>query len=263
MAGPDWHHFPALHARLASPLRPAPGDVAGFRRAIEGGDGKVLLLGVTPELSVLGQSLVAVDASPRMIERVWPGDSDGRRAILGEWSALPFENGSFDAVIGDGSLNSAPDRLERVLAEAKRVLAPSGRAVFRLFCSPELPESLSAIEADVAAGRGGNIHALKWRIAMALAAARPDAVVFARSILAEFNRMFPGRDRLAAATGWSREEIATLDAYVDADHSLGFWTLSRTIGIAASYFASASVTGGEGYPLAERCPIVTFGNEPS
>jgi SAM-dependent methyltransferase len=263
MAGPEWHHFPALHGRLAPPLRPAPGDVANFRAAIAGSDRRVLLLGVTPELSVLGQSLVAIDGSPSMVERIWPGDREGRRAILGEWSALPFDDGSFDAVIGDGSLNSAPHQVGKVLTEAKRVLAPAGRAAFRLFASPEAPESLEAIEQDVTGGRGGNIHALKWRIGMALAASDPCATVFSRSILDQFNRMFPDREGLAAATGWTRDEIATVDAYVDSDHSLAFWTLPDTIALAAPHFATASVADGTGYPLAERCPTVTFGNEPA
>ena len=263
MPGPEWHHFPALHGRLAPPLRPAPADVSNFRAAIAGSDRRVLLLGVTPELSVLGQSLVAIDASPVMIERIWPGDRPDRRALLGQWSALPFEDGAFDAVIGDGSLNSAPHHVDTVLAETKRVLAPSGRAVFRLFCAPETPQSLETIAQDVIGGRGGNIHALKWRIGMALAAGNPESIVHSRSILAEFDRLFPDRDRLAATTGWAREEIATLDAYVGSDHSLAFWTLSRTIALAGPHFAKASATEGAGYPLAERCPTVTFTNEPA
>ena len=263
MAGPEWHHFPALHGRLAPPLRPAPADVSNFRAAIAGSDRRVLLLGVTPELSVLGQSLVAIDGSPSMVERIWPGDRADRRALLGQWSALPFDDGSFDAVIGDGSLNSAPHQVDKVLAEARRVLAPAGRAVFRLFASPETPESFEAIEQDVAGGRGGNIHALKWRIGMVLAASGPGAAVFARSILDQFNRMFPDRARLAAATGWTRDEIATVDAYVDSEHSLAFWTLPETIALAAPYFTTASVAEGAGYPLAELCPTVTFGNEPA
>jgi hypothetical protein len=59
-----------------------------------------MLLGVTPQLAGLGGDLVAVDNSPKMLAQVWPGDAADRRAILADWTALPFAAGEFDAVIG-------------------------------------------------------------------------------------------------------------------------------------------------------------------
>jgi len=254
----EWRHFAAVFDKLGAPLRPSAGDVAHVRRAIAGRDGKVLLLGVTPELSVLGRELIAVDISPRMIAGVWPGDGDHRRAILGDWTKLPFDNSTFDAVIGDGSLNSAPEALDPLLREIRRVLSPAGTAVFRVFCSPEEPETLLSIQQDIDAGWPGNLHALKWRIAMVIAASMPDAIVPVRTILATFNQMYPDRARLAAATGWSLDEISTVDAYDGADHSLGFPTLPRMLELAAPWFRDALVLPGAGYPLAERCPTIAW-----
>lgn len=256
LATKDWHNFAGVHARLRAPLRPAPGDIENFRRSAAGDDKRVLLLGVTPELSVLGRELTAIDNSPRMLANVWPGDREGRRAILGDWTDLPFASGSFDAVIGDASLNAAPEQVEEVLAEAKRVLCPGGKLAFRLFCSPEEPETLDFIRTDVFAGWPGNLHALKWRIAMAVAASAPRAIVPVQQILAAFDRMFPHRAELAAATGWPAEDIATLDAYVGADHSLGFWTLSIMKSRIGRHFPDLSVVPASDYPLAERCPMV-------
>jgi SAM-dependent methyltransferase len=254
----EWPHFASVFRRLGSPLRPSPGDVDRVRRAIAGRDARVLLLGVTPELSVLGKHLFAIDNSPRMITQIWPGDSARCQAMLGDWADLQFDAGSFDAVIGDGSLNSAPERLGQVLAEARRVLATGGKAVFRLFCSPEAPETLSAIRREVEAGRAGNVHALKWRIAMTLAASMPGAVVPVRTILAAFNEMFPDRIQLSTSTGWTADEIATLDAYVGAEHSLAFPTLLQMLAMAEPFFSGAAVRRGSGYPLAERCPTVVW-----
>jgi SAM-dependent methyltransferase len=211
---------------------------------------------VTPELSVLGPDLTAVDNSPRMLAEVWPGDGEARRAILADWTDLPFAQGTFDAVIGDGSLNSAPEAVDEVLTEAKRVLAPGGKAAFRLFCAPEEAETLQSIMDDLGAGWPGNVHALKWRIAMVLAAPRPRAIVPVREILGEFNRMFPDRTALAARTGWSQDDIATLDAYVGADHSLGFPSLSAFLRDFERHFRKVCVVRASGYPLAERCPTV-------
>ena len=250
-----WRNFPGVYGKLRPPLRPSPTDVDNFRRAVAP-DARVLLLGVTPELSVLGGQLTALDNSLRMLAGVWPGDRADRRALLGDWTDLPFSSASFEAVIGDGSLNSAPDQVEEVLSEVCRVLASGGKAAFRLFCAPEHPETLESIAAETLAESGDNLHALKWRIAMSIAAAKPRAIVPVREILEAFNRMFPDRSALAAATGWPADDIATLDAYVGADHSLGFPTLSAFRAMLERHFSSISLCPGAAYPLAERCPTV-------
>ena len=215
-----------------------------------------MLLGVTPQLARLGNDLVAVDNSPKMLAQVWPGGAANRRAMLADWTDLPFAAGEFGAVIGDAPLNAAPHHAEIVVAEVSRVLAPNGRFAFRAFCSPEKPESLEAIRAEALAGRVGNLHALKWRIAMALAASRPAAIVAVVDILASFNALFPDRSELAGRTGWSMAEIETLDAYVGAEHSLSFPTLQSVIDLVNSQFSGVGVTSVEGYPLAERCPTI-------
>ena len=257
-SGQEWRHFADVFHRLRSPLRPTPGDVARIAGAIAGSDTRVLLLGATPELARLGETLIAVDYSPRVIAAVWPGDDQTHRAMIGDWTQLPFPGQAFDAVIGDGSLNAASGHAGAVLAEIRRVLTPGGRAVFRAFCSPECAESLAAIAADVAAGWPGNVHALKWRIAMSLAAGREHAIVPVTAILDAFDATFPDRAAVAAATGWAADEIATLDAYRGADHSLGFPTLPRLRELGAAHFAACEIHPGTGYPLAERCPTIAL-----
>jgi SAM-dependent methyltransferase len=254
----EWKNFACVFDKLGPPLRPTPGDVANVESGISGFDEHVLLLGVTPELSVLGKSLVAIDNSPRMIERVWPGDTERRRAMIGDWTELPFDSSTFDAVIGDGAFNAAPDVMEQVLGEIRRVLRPGGRAALRLFCSPETPETLRQIQRDPDRGSSDNVHAMKWRIAMSLAAATPNAVVSVRKILEAFNGMFPDRDRLACRTGWSVEDIGTLDAYADADHSLAFPTLGQILNVAGCYLGQVGVLRGARYPLADRCPTIVW-----
>ena len=252
----EWRNFANVFDRLGPPLRPSLADVARFEQAVRGHDRRLLLLGVTPELAMLGLDLTAVDNSPRMLAGVWPGDGPGRKARLGDWTDLPFEDASFDAVIGDGALNSAAGFVGPVLGEIARVLVSGGKAAFRLFCSPDEPETLSAIRGDLEST--GNVHALKWRVAMALAASKPDAVIPVRDILEAFNALVPDRASLAAKTGWSLAEIDTLDAYDGADHSLGFPTLQQMLALAAPFFGRAAVLGSGGYPLAERCPVVVW-----
>lgn len=224
-------------------------------------DKHVLLLGVTPELSVLGEELIAVDNSRRMIERVWPGDDERRRAIVADWTALPFDDDTFDAVMGDGAINSAPEAAEQVARELRRVLRPGGRAVFRMFCSPDKAEDLLAIAADVDPAWAANLHSLKWRIAMSLAASTENGIIPVQTILRTFNEMFPDRAELAARTGWSLEEIATLDAYSGADHNMRFPTLAGILALAAPYLKHVSLLPGADYPLAERCPTIVWSTD--
>ena len=255
--GASWRHFPGVYNRLAPPLRPAPSDAERMRAAISPHDDQTLLLGVTPGLATLGQNLIAVEGSRAMIDRLWPGDQPNRRALVGDWTALPFEAGRFGSVIGDGALNSVASGLESLIDEIARVLREGGIAAQRVFASPDDREPLENVRSDALNGRVGIVHALKWRIAMAIAHA-PDYLVPVADILDAFNSMFPDRAELASVTGWDRSSIDTLDAYVGAWHSLCFPTLRALQDISASRFATWRVVESEGYPLAERCPLIVW-----
>lgn len=252
-----WRNFPGVYNRLAPPLRPAPGDVELMRAAIAPHDDQTLLLGVTPGIATLGQNLIAVEGSRAMIDRLWPGDQPDRRALVGDWTALPFEAGRFGAVIGDGALNSVANGLDSLIDEIARVLRGGGIAAQRIFASPDDRESLDAVRGDAFNGRIGNVHALKWRIAMATADA-PDFLVAVKDILDAFNAMFPDRAELASVTGWDRSAIDTLDAYVGAWHSLCFPTRKAVQELGNGRFASCRFVESEGYPLAERCPLIVW-----
>jgi ubiquinone/menaquinone biosynthesis C-methylase UbiE len=80
-----------------------------------------------------GATVVAVDFSPEMVARARRRGVDARE---GDATALPFADESFDAVvISFGMLHFAdPDR---VLAQARRVLAPEGRVAFTVWAAPE------------------------------------------------------------------------------------------------------------------------------
>ncbi len=252
-----WRNFPGVYNRLAPPLRPAPSDVERMRAAIAPQDDQILLLGVTPGIATLGQNLIAVEGSRAMIDRLWPGDQPDRRALVGDWTALPFEAGRFGSVIGDGALNSVANGLDSLVDEIARVLRAGGIAAQRIFASPDDREPLETVRSDALDGRIGNVHALKWRIAMAIADA-PDFLVAVADILDAFNAMFPDRSELALATGWDRSAIDTLDAYVGAWHSLCFPTRKALQGMGASRFATCRFVESEGYPLAERCPLIVW-----
>jgi hypothetical protein len=97
---------------------------------------------------------------------------------------------------------------------------------------------------------------LKWRVAMALAATRPRAIVAVADILDAFNGMFPDRAKLAAQSGWNADAISTVDSYAGAEHSLSFPTLRSLLRLVQLRFSDVRVHRGTGYPLAARCPII-------
>ena len=260
MAASHWEEFHRRWARIKPPLRPNAEIVAAFDAALTGHANRVLLLGVTRELADLGHELIAVDRSAGMIEHVWPGDSARRRAQQGDWLDLKFPKSHFTAVIGDGSLSTLPYPAghRAFYAQLERVLKPGGRFVVRTFATPDHGDTVDTVADRVAAGRIGNFHAFKWQLAMAIVSGSGDANIAVATILEVFNRVFPDRKALAAATGWSADDIATIDVYEGSPDVYSFATLSQLRAAMPKSFARVYIEAVGTYPLAERCPFMVL-----
>ncbi|MGX5849693.1 class I SAM-dependent methyltransferase [Mesorhizobium sp. PL10] len=255
-----WDNYHRHWRLLDAPLRPTPEIVEIFERELDLVGADVLLLGVTPELAVLGRSMLAIDQSAAMISGVWAGDNVSHRAMAGNWLDLPVAGASTEAVIGDGCLSAVASKAarNRLHGEIARVLKPGGRAAIRVFAAPETPEELASIEAQVLTGAMGNFHALKWRIAMACTTAGPDFAIKVRAIRDTFDGLFPDREALAARTGWSMASINTIDVYAGSDISYSFATLATLVDEASAWFGEVRVVPSGAYPLAERCPLLVL-----
>ncbi len=268
----DRDHWPR-HARqwalVGPPLRPGPGDVAAVAaelaawQAAHGRPPRVLVLGVTPELVTMaiaaGAAVTAVDRSAAMIGAVLPRPVGAAppRAIQADWTALPLAPASIDVVIGDGSpsnLRFAGDH-RALAAEVARVLAPAGRLVLRLFAASPVAEPLATVAADLAAGRIGSFHALKWRVAMAIQPA--DRNVAVAAIGAAVEALVPDRAALAARTGWPRPVIDTIDAYRGSALTYAFPTEAEVDAAFAVALRPLRAHRPD-YELGDRCPTVTW-----
>lgn len=260
-----WNYYSAFWNRLGPPLRPPAETAAIYRKAIAARDGRVMLYGVTPELAGIGRQQVAVDGSEGMVRNTWPGDTASRRAILGNWLALPFADGAMSAAIGDGILSNIawPDETAGLLDELVRVLAPGGRAVFRTFCTPGRTETLAQVRDAAFDGEIESFHALKWRVAMARMPDRRTPNIAVRDILARFDETFPDRTTLARATGWHAESIATIDAYAGSPHLYSFPSLPQLLALAVPRFGSVATLDSGRYPLCERCPLIVLDRGPA
>jgi SAM-dependent methyltransferase len=253
-----WAKFHSLWAQYTPPLRPNHEVANAVRSVIAGHDENVLLLGVTPELADAGRHVTALDSSEMMIAAVWPGDTAHRRAVKGDWLAMPFADGTFSAAIGDGSLSAFawPDGHRQIFSQLARVLRPGGRLVIRLFQQPERGEPLTGVVASAWAGEIRNFHAFKWRLAMALVAASAGPNLPVQAILATFEHEFPNRQKLAAATGWPMGQIDTIDVYRGSREVYSFMTLEQIRQTMPPTLANLQLQDSGSYELAERCPLL-------
>lgn len=121
----------AVTPRVAEPLLDAAGVRAGSRVLdVASGPGYA-----AERAAARGAEPVGIDISERMVElaRARQPRLDFRVA---DAERLPFDAGSFDAVVGGFVLNHLPDP-ERALDEAARVLSPGGAVAFSVWDRPE------------------------------------------------------------------------------------------------------------------------------
>jgi SAM-dependent methyltransferase len=264
-----WVHSARHWSLVKSPLRPSLEDGAFILSALPpsyqdlDATFRVVVLGVTPEIVGLDWAnhvqIFAFDQSEDMIRMAWrPNPRCESSVTRARWEELPINDSSVQAIAGDASLNALP-RLEAfsdVLREMHRILAPTGRVVLRCFVRPDKAESLDVIYKDVFAHKVGSISSLKWRLAMALADPN-SASIRLSSVFSAFEALFPSRDELAVATGWSSEEIATFDPYSDSPTCLNFPTLTQFQSVLAPWFDIIEKLQGS-YELADRCPTLVL-----
>ena len=251
-----WDDHAGQWSLLASPLRPHGDDEANLRRALGRADGLHLLLGVTPEYARLVDRVVAIDHNAAMIRALWTDDLPGKLALQGDWLNLPLREANFDACIGDGCLNllACPLQYERLFVQLRRVLRPGGRLALRVFARPDAGETCASVCERALGAEIGNFHAFKFRLAMAIAAETGDSNVAVAAIYQVFTRLVPDRSELAARTGWSAAQIATIDAYRDAPAWYSFPTLAEVRASFPHDLSEIEVLHGA-YELSERCPL--------
>lgn len=179
----DWHIAAAHWNRVYHPpLLPGESEMAlinGYlqqfatrQRAVQ-----ALVLGVTPAYLDLcwppGVSLLAVDRSRSMIDRLWRGSPD--QILCADWFNMALPAGSRNFLLCDGGLCLQPwphaqQALVRVMAA---LMPPGGLAILRCFVLPRQGETLAQILQDLYAGTVRNLSELQLRLWMVL---QPDRI---------------------------------------------------------------------------------------
>jgi SAM-dependent methyltransferase len=112
-------HFTRLNWPAFEQLMPAPGRLT---LDLGCGEGRV-----ARDLKALGHRVVAVDASPTMVEAARAADPE-LEVVEADAANLPFEDGFADLVVAFMSLHDVDD-MRGAVREAARVLEPAGRLV--------------------------------------------------------------------------------------------------------------------------------------
>jgi hypothetical protein len=168
---------------------------------------------------------------------------------------MDLPRGHFTAVTGDGSFSTLvwPNDYRLTLDRVADALVPGGRLVVRCYIAPDEPESLAQIADDVLARRAASFYSARWRIAMALAAGGNVAVPAIRQA---FDLAFPDRSALSLATGWDRETIDEIDAYLDSDLVYSFLTRTQIVETLTDRFTDSRFVSSGNYPMAEHYPLL-------
>jgi len=265
-----WRGVAAQWALIGSPLRPCAEDVSILEEMIAaelevfgaGAKKRAWLLGVTPEIATARWprevELLAVERVQAMIDGIWPGDTDGRRAICADWLDVPFPDESFDLAIGDGCLTVVGyrDDLSALLASVHRRLRSGGLLLLRLFCRPDVAETPDAVIAALQSGEIAGFHAFKWRLAMAVQGIVDAPDVAVDEIWRVWNAAQVDTSALAQARGWPPEQVAMMELYRGSPARYNFMRFDDTIRYLQRAGFDLLATRRGSYELAERCPHV-------
>lgn len=266
-----WNDIPSSWDLIGPPLRPSSEDVAVverqlleiFSRSNFSSPFRALLLGVTPEIATLNWPdiawLTAVDRAPGMIAHVWPGNSERRAAVCGDWLQLPFRENSFDWVIGDGCLLllDYPNAYRRLADGIVRALSDHGSLMLRIFCRPGQTESVDDVMRELRAGRIGGFDAFKWRFLMAIQGGDVLRGVQLAEAWDIWRQRVPNPSEFATEHGWSMEKVSVMDAYRDDPAFYHFPSEDEACAAMGDTLTPVKRVVGS-YELADRCPHILF-----
>jgi SAM-dependent methyltransferase len=219
-----------VRAKLVKAL--GGGEVGRFDDALEIGSGTGYFSLNLMQQGLIGR-LTATDISPGMLSQLASTAEglglDDVTTVVTEAETLPFDDESFDLVLGHAVLHHIPD-LDRAFAEFKRVLRPRGRVVFAgepsrygdrlaalpkrtgVFVAPAWRRVVGARERAVAEADQSEGHSLEGEV---------DVHAFAPADLRRLleragfeDRRVGGEELLANAWGWA---LRTVESSAEPD----------------------------------------------
>lgn len=261
-----WASLARAYAQLGPPLRPSDEDirflertVAEYARGQSGRAIQALLLGVTPDLAGMrwpaACRLLAVDSSFPMVRAVWPGDVPGRRrAVCGDWLAMPLRESSCDILVGDGSMNCVkyPEECRAFARSARAAVKPGGILILRCYAQPEVQDGPEKVLEDALGGKIPTFTQFKFRLLMAMQHSAREGIAV-NEVYRFWARRKAVESLLVERTGWRRSEIDTIELYRGVATVHTFPTLAESRRALSEFFDEVTVSFPT-YFDGERCP---------
>jgi hypothetical protein len=240
--------------RSQPPLRPDPAAVQLIQDLIGNTTSDILLLGVTRELTVAFENVVAVEREPGMISNVWLGDTESKRVIHNDWLKVQFPHERFGGAVGDGSINQVafPHDQLQLLDRILDWLEPGGVFACRMYTRPDTPITLDDLR------REGLMPTINWsayrRMLTMYLAEIEGQTIHTRNITAVFDELFPDRNILP----WTQQELEMIDTYATSKLQSCLPTRKELEQIIPSRAREVQFLDVGNYDLAHCCPVLTF-----
>lgn len=242
--------------KLKAPARPTQSVIDTFKSLVP--EGPILLLGVTPEIANAYDNVLAVDRDPKMIENVWPGDTETKTAVNADWETfLPGKK--FNSIIGDIALTMLADkkRITTFNVKAFNMLNAGGTISQRILHKPKESITRAMLIDMLTKPATVNFNAFKWMMFMTYTDETHNKIKVV-NILKFFNEIAPDREVVAKHTGWSLDQINTIDIYKNSDWELIVMTKKEWLETIPKDAIDVKFTYQDDYDLAELCPILSF-----
>jgi ubiquinone/menaquinone biosynthesis C-methylase UbiE len=240
--------------KIGPPLQPNQEVIDAFTALIPA-DKKILMLGVTPQIANAYQNVTAIDFSPGMIERVWPGNTDTKHAIEDDWLTVGLDDNQFEGLLGDGSINMVgyPDDIKFLFERSYRWLKPDGTFAMRFFTRPTEPVTREQLIEEASNPTVG-FSAFRRLLPMYVAVNEGNSCIRQSRVLEVFDEMFPDRSVLK----WDPEHMKTMDSYKDTTTTSWFPTREEILEFVHPDAKNVRFIDVGTYDIADTCPILTF-----
>jgi hypothetical protein len=245
--------------KLTSPARPAESVINSYKSLVP--TDSILLLGVTPEIANAYTNVLAIDRDPKMLENVWPGDTANKHAVNSSWETF-LPGRKFDGIIGDIALAMLADK-KRITSFNQKVLDllnPGGTTAQRILHKPKEHVTKQHLKDMLSRPATINFSAFKWTMFMYYAE-EIHYKLKVTNIHKLFNEICPVREAVSEATGWSIDEINSIDIYEHSDWELAVMSKKEWLETIPKGATNVKFTYQDDYDLAELCPILSFSKD--
>ena len=254
MTNTHWAARSQHWGKIGPPLVPNQEVIDAFTASIPT-DKKILMLGVTPQIANAYTHVTAVDFSPPMIERVWPGNTETKQAIEADWLTVDLADNQFEGLLGDGSINMVgyPHDIKFLFERSYRWLKPGGTFAMRFFTRYTEPVTKEYLLAEGLNPTMG-FSAYRRLLPMYVAEIDGKSCIHQYRMLEVFDEMFPDRSILK----WNPEHIKSMDSYKGTTTTSWFPSRQEILNFVHPDAKDVHFIDAGTYELADACPILIF-----